>query len=343
MFNADDKGKAIDLSRTFYKVQLPFRSAGLTSYLCDGENIIFFLVGDEHTPVLETPPMPLVGVGGWWLLSMLTTDISSLGFSLPKITVGREAAVIEGFLGQGGFNNVFQGTVAGIAGPVVIRMIKDAGIVSKSEIDSHQRIMKAFQSMGMGRHLVQLIAVSDCGSALIERPVCKVIATPISSFFLSKRQLHEIVQIGSALKMVGAVHLDMRPSNLLLNGDTVVLSDLGSLVLPPLLTTDNYPPLALSGTTKYGSPGMLQHLCKGYPHTPCFADDFHSILRVLFVSTARGVYERLQAISATNAEEIAAFWQRAFAGPMWTKYLGYADTSAYDQLHALVDDVAVEI
>eukprot|EP01036_Dinobryon_divergens_P034877 gene34877-45133_t len=120
-FNADDKGKAIDLSRAFYKVQRPFRSDSLTSFLCDGDMIVFFLVGDEHTDVLETPPMPLVGEGGCWLLSMLTTDISSLGFSLPKITVrGGEAVVIEGFLGQGGFNNVFQGTVAGIAGPVVI-------------------------------------------------------------------------------------------------------------------------------------------------------------------------------------------------------------------------------
>jgi hypothetical protein len=175
--------------------------------------------------------------------------------------------------------------------------------------------------------------------------VCKIIATPISSFFLSKRQLHEIVQIGSALKKAGAVHLDMRPSNLLLDGDTVVLSDLGSLVLLPLpAAADDNPHLVLSGTTKYGSPGMLQHLCDGYPHAPCYADDFHSILRVLFVSTARGVYERLQIISATDAKEIAAFWQKAFAGPMWRNYLdGCAVAADYDRLHALVEDVAVEI
>ena len=80
------------------------------------------------------------------------------------------------------FDNVFQGTVDGIAGSVVIRQIKNNGglFSQSSEIDSHRRIMDAlFQGIGMGQHLIhQLIALSNCGSTLIERPVCETSQLP---------------------------------------------------------------------------------------------------------------------------------------------------------------------
>mmetsp|Transcript_14470 Transcript_14470/g.19822 ORF Transcript_14470/g.19822 Transcript_14470/m.19822 type:complete len:568 (-) Transcript_14470:262-1965(-) len=342
IFNADDKGKVIDLTKAIYDVQRPFRSGGLTSYLCDGDIIMFFLY--EEGSILESVPMPLAGTGGHWLLSLLTTDIGMLGFRLPSIAINGVNIKIEGFLGHGGFNNAFKGSGAssGIREPVVIRQIKGASEgkqVSETEIALHKQIMEAFRLDNKSKHVIQLLAVSDCGTALIEQPVCQSIATPIESYFLSKRQLHEIVDIADTLKRANCVHLDLRPSNFLLDGETVVLCDMGSLVL-----LSELPRAPLTGTTKYGSPGMLQHLCNNTQHHDLsYSDDFHSVLRVLFVSVVRGAYERLNRIGTTEVNEITAFWQRAFNGPLWKQYLMYAEASDYSKLHDLVELVAMDV
>lgn len=334
MFNADDKGKVLDLTKAFHDAQLLFRGYGFTSYLCDGAVIMFFLYSEES--ILESPPMPLQGIGGRWLLSLLTTDIITLGYRLPNIAVGQVKVTIESFLGQGCFNNVFKGICDKVTGPVVIRQNK-RGEISRDEITTHSHVMNAFKTDGMSKHVIQLLYESDCGTALIEQPLCKPIAIPISGFFLNPHQLHQVVNIGAALKAAGCVHLDLRPSNLLTNGEDVVVSDLGSAVI---LSSPSTTPL--SGTTKYGSPEMLRHLCQQVSHTPCFGDDFHSILRVIFVSIYRGAYERLHRIDNTNFVEITAYWERAFSGTTWLTYYAVTNDSDYEVLHRLVDQVAAE-
>lgn len=339
MFNADDKGKVIDLSKSFFDVQRSFRSGGMTSYLCDGDKIMFFLY--DGTSVLESAPMPLQGEGGLWLLSLLTTSIDALGYRLPHISVNSQTLRIEGFLGHGNFNNAFKGTgMRGVVGPIVIRQIKGAEggkRISESEIYAHKHIMSAFESQGISRHVIQLLFVSDCGTALIEQPVCKAIATPISRFFLSKSQLLQVVQIGSALKDADSVHLDLRPSNFLVEGETVVLSDLGSMVI--LEGKGSRSEAQLSGTTKYGSPGMLHHLCHSTPHDPCFADDYHSVLRILYVSVIRGAYERLHDINSVDSLQITRFWEGAFSAPFWASYAHSIDSVDYTLLKHLVEEI----
>ena len=332
MFNADDKGKVIDLSKDFYDAQGPMRSGGLTSYLCDGDKIMFFLY--SNGAVLESAPMELSGLGGLWLLSLLTTDIERLGYCLPKIKVKGSKLEIREFLGQGYFNNAFLG-----ADGRVIRQTKNRSQVSKREIAVHQHVTKAFTDAGKGQNIVHILTVSDCGTALIESPACKIIATPIQNFFLSREQLHQVINIGAALKSAKCVHLDLRPSNFLLHGDTVVLSDLGSAVL---LTDRATFPASLSGTTKYGSPGMLQHLIEGERHEPCLADDYHSIIRVIYVSVVRGAYEQLHAIAPDDSEGITTFWRAALNRPLWEECVGDAamERCNYEELRVLVESCA---
>ena len=332
MFNADDKGKVLDLSKAFCDAQRPMRIGGFTSYLCDGDKIMFFLYRDES--VLESAPMELRGLGGLWLISLLTTDIEKLGYYLPKINVNGTKLQIRQFLGQGCFNNAFLG-----ADGKVIRQTKDKSIVSKREIAVHQHVAQVFADADMGQHIVHILGVSDCGTALIELPMCKPIAMPIQNFFLSREQLHQVINIGAVLKSTQCVHLDLRPSNFLLDGNTVVLSDLGSALL---LSDRASFPASFSGTTKYASPGMLQHLVERKHHVPCFSDDYHSIVRVIYVSVVRGAYEQLHDINTTDSEGIATFWRAAFDRPLWNEYVCDAavESCNYDTLHLLVDSCA---
>ena len=77
VFNADDKGKIINLSKAFCMAEGSFRSAGMSSYLCGGDAVIFFLV--EESSIIESLPRPLTAIGDLRLLNLLTTNIDSLG------------------------------------------------------------------------------------------------------------------------------------------------------------------------------------------------------------------------------------------------------------------------
>ena len=332
MFNADDKGKVLDLSKAFYEAQGPMRSGGLTSYLCDGDKIIFFIYQKEY--VLESVPMDLRGIGGRWLLSLLTTDIERLGYRLPNIEWEGNKLEIKAFLGHGQFNNAFLG-----AEGMVIRQTKDKSKVTGREIEVHKHVADAFSKAGRRQHIVRILGVSDCGTALIEQPSCRSIATPIYSYFLCREQLHQVITIGAELKRAECVHLDLRPSNFLLDEAIVVLSDFGSAFLPSVPKSI---PTFLSGTTKYGSPGMLQHLTNKVPHVPCFTDDYHSIIRVIYISVVRGAYEQLHDIDNMDGDGIAAFWCAALDRPLWKDCLSEeaVEKCDYMKFRILVDSCA---
>lgn len=340
-FSPDDKGKVIDLTKTLYEEQQSYRSGGVTSFLCNGDTVIFFIY--DGKTLKESCPMNLRGLGGLWIMSMLTTNVKRLGFGFPSIFVHGKEMRITGFLGHGMSNNVFRAQYVKVGGCVegeeefAVRQTKCGSLVSELEIRLHEELQMVFENDGILQHMVQIVEKSDCGTALIETPVCYSCALPTSSFTFNRGQLKQIVKIGVALQKAGMVHLDLRISNLLINCDNlIVLADMGSLVKLSE-EYDQQRNVALSGTTKYGSPGMLKHLCSNHPHTPSAADDCHSILRVIYVSTMRGAYERLFAINVTDETAIAAFWASAFSSPFWARYVRIADRCDYSELDQLVD------
>lgn len=334
-FNADDKGKVLDLSQAFFDCQSPLGRKSITSYLLDGDKIMFFLYQGASLPILESVPMEIRGIGGLWLLSLLSTPVETLGFRLPRITAEGKDIRVSGFLGSGNFNNAFIGSWN--SEDVVVRQLKSMKDVDPIELDIHRKLIAEFKAHNKSKHIVNILAVSDCRTAMIQQPVCSPIAYPASTFALNKKQLLEVILIAQTVKDAGYVHLDLRPTNLLLNGKTVVLCDFGSAVKEGV--NDGRP---LSGTSKYASPGMLQHLLSLHPHIPSFDDDYHSVLRIIYVSLMRGAYEDLSAISVTDLDAISKFWHRAFAPRVWKVEHQQVSGSDYGRLRELVESLAPE-
>eukprot|EP01036_Dinobryon_divergens_P038142 gene38142-50013_t len=168
---------------------------------------------------------------------------------------------------------------------------QDRSKVTKREINVHMQVVNAFTNAGKGQHIV------DCNADPQLFPV-------------------QGAAIGAELKRAGCVHLlDLKPSNFLLDeAATVVLIDLGSAVLPFVSASI---PTSLYGTTKYGSPAMLQHLTKS------FTDDYHSIIR--------------------DGDGIAAFWSAALFGrPLWEECLSEeaVEKCNHEKFRNLVDSCA---
>jgi hypothetical protein len=230
-FTATEKGQLLHFAVTLFKFQ-PLRTQ-IPCYLNNGRTIQFFrLEGSPEgaTHVHESREMSLNGDGGRYLLGLLATSLSQLGWNLPCITINGTRLRLESFLGQGGSSVVYQSTHGGV--PVVAKCFRPTVPHRLAEEAEVLAILVEKVPALCGSRVPTIVGTDQTAGAIVLRPPGKPFATccdhggvRVSMTFKHFEQLVNVLQ--QIHTEVGFVHRDLGLHNMFdVNGD-LLLNDWG--------------------------------------------------------------------------------------------------------------------
>lgn len=329
-FPSDDaRGRVLRFCKFAHNRQHFRQGLGIYGYLSDGEKIVFYLYRADYN-ILESPLMPLAGVGGLWLISLLLKTKEQFGYTNWNVTFKQNPLFIEDFLGSGGSADVLKCRLVGFTEKVALKVFK----YPEEKIERERDAIDYFHRVPNfpKDNIVSCIGMTDRYEALILSPVATDITTLNYFPGYTHDQLLELIDVIEAIHFKKQVFRDIRPQNILIKHDLhIMLSDFGSIVN---ITQGTYP-IPYSGTSKYAS-GRILDLLSIDPNVsiePQYADDIESVLKVIYVSVMRRAYGDLRKIHYSNYAGIRDFWRPRMTAAVWANKVTFTD------LRTLIDDL----
>ena len=203
--------------------------------------------------MLQTVPLPCVGIGGRVLRGLLETDIDLLGGGFPFVAIRGSPCRLDDVLGLGGTSTVFRASLEG--SPVAVKVLLNARWARESFI-SEQQALKRLTYHGVQGVPRIAIDVDDGQSVLVTFPVGTPLVATSDSVHEALRAWRDTGSCGNApilcagllrgvldamkqCHAAGVIHGDPRLSNIvvvesLAQAPSAVLIDFGSAILAPL-------------------------------------------------------------------------------------------------------------
>jgi serine/threonine protein kinase len=146
----------------------------------------------------------------------------------------------------------------------------------------------------MKEYVVDVIGKTDDNLAVILQPVCEDISR--RDLLYTGDQLIQIINVVCEINIICKLSLrDLRPSNILVqNNGNICIIDFCSVV-----AMDQVVPYY--GTSKFASSRILEYLSSNVITFPIqFGDDYHSLVRLCYVSMISGAYPQLKRLESHN-------------------------------------------
>jgi hypothetical protein len=300
-FSPDSRGRAIDFARVIYEEQ-PFRKdAGVLSYVSNGNSIVFYLYRGPDN-ILESPPLPLNGIGGQWYFGHMTTNLSDFGMVIPRLTYQEQKINVESCLGSGSTGIVFLCSCESIEGKFAMKMFPNIQLCRAERVN----IEFIRSKITLLDFVVRVVGETDDNLALILQPVCDDISR--GDFLYTGDQLIQLINVVKEINISSSLLLrDLRPSNILVQNDgRICLIDFGSAA------TVNAEVL-YQGTSKFASLRILHALDRNVlSYTTSLDDDYQSLVRLCYVSINSSAYAELKSIGSNDYRGIIKFWNSQF-------------------------------
>eukprot|EP01040_Poterioochromonas_malhamensis_P003280 gene3280-3497_t len=318
-FSPDSKGRALYFARVIYEAQPFRRNHGVVSYTSNGNSIMFFLY--SPTRILQSPPLSLKSIGGEWYFGLMTTNLKDFGMVLPSVNYeGLDKKIFEislhECLGSGGSGVVYLCSCAGIEGQFVMKYFEDQEALNR-ELENLNLIRQSTRFVDL---VIRSIGLTIDKRGLLLNPICKDLS---SSFDLGYTgfQLIQLIRLVEDINNRSLVLRDLRPSNVVIQSDgSICLIDLGSVV-----RHDDFAPY--EGTSKFASDRILKLLCEfaktprvsGWMVNADIEDDYHSLVKICYVSIVARSYARLRLISSFDYPAIVRFWEERLSCESWKR------------------------
>jgi serine/threonine protein kinase len=246
------------------------------------------------------------------LFGLLSLDHQELGYEdveVPDWT-------LKDILGHGRFATVYKAQHEHMEHDVVLKMFKiDDDSVRESEVST----LTSLRAMG-----VRNIPVVEelCPSATDEK--CFLAVSPIGSPILpvmggdhtNGTHWATLVRVLQAAHRAGIAHRDVKPDNIFLHGDSIVLNDWGSSCVIGQS-------IRFAGTPAYCVDRPGEDGC----HVPTASSDLLALVRSVYSMLT------LRVPPEEGHDDIASFWRRSFRdGTVWHEAIASAVNADYDAL-----------
>lgn len=267
------------------------------------------------------------------LCAIMLTPLTQLDAVIPPdLEYQGQPLQLTSFLGGGATSMVFQGVSTKLEGSFAVKVAKPSfekfipaehKALTSLASRSCSCVPKVLGPLQGSRRLPQFLLLSPIGT-----PLTSNLAMGTAWF---ARALPRLVMDLEQCHLVGLVHCDLRPDNLLMvKGEPtrLMIVDWGFASAADL-AADVY-----SGTIKYASERVLTLLAaRESPETPIAvrpADDLVSLVKSTFALTHPEGAVRLQALESTDASGSKTLWGELLRDrPTWTKIVEDATSGNY--------------
>jgi len=165
--------------------------------------------------------------------------------------------------------------------------------------------------------LTEAITGRSYKAIMTSLPLCVPIRPKRGGKLLKRTQCLQILKTLEAVHAKRMFHCDIKPSNILMDGDLVVLCDWGSAVFAK--GTDPLP------VRSVGTTGYCDFTLK-WPSRPNASHDLMALVRTIYANYT-------QQVVPCDKDKTDAFWEEAFLdSSLWKKAMQYARLANYAQL-----------
>lgn len=200
----------------------------------------------------------------------------------------------------------------------------------RTEIDNLTRLAQILRHRAEYAHVLQLnndslkkvtdVVSGSVNCAILTLPVCSHIRPRRGGRRLKKRHIAQLLDTLEAVHSGGMVNCDIKPANILLDGNDAVICDWGSAVFPG---PDGTRPVHSVGTV-----GYCDFLLRK-PVIPHPAHDLKALVRIVYANYCNELAD-------SNQARADAFWAGCFADKsIWKKAIKCAENGNYVSLSKL--------
>ena len=310
-------GQILDLAKTLLGSYQVFRRV-LYCFLTDGNRFQFFRVERRIDGFFFHQSSVFYNTKGWLiLLRLLRSDLPALGYEALSV---QGVSILE-YLGRGGSCVALKGKLdSGETDAVVVKVFEgedeeamnneQSMLTTLSEIENIPKCLGVFPVLVDGQLSTK--------KALVCSPVGDVVL-PIK-YGRSSRGSHlsDLVTILEQAHRKGIVHRDVKPENIFLVNDTVLLNDWGI----SCEGSDEFIPW--KGTEAYCDPPT-----RNDTHCPRPASDLRSLVRCAYAMT----------VLETEVPRNMDFWACRLASGLWKRGMDAADMLDYNALRIFFQDL----
>jgi serine/threonine protein kinase len=309
-------GHILDLAKVLLRSYQVFRRV-LYCFLTDGERFQFFRVERRIDGFFFQQSSVFSNTMGWQiLLGLLRSNLPALGYEALSV---QGVSILE-YLGRGGSCVALKGKLdSGETDDVVVKVFDDAEAMNneKRTLNTLSGIENISTCLGVFDVLVD--GKPSIKTALVCSPVGDVVL-PIKSGRSTKgSHLSDLVTILKQAHEKGIVHRDVKPENVFLVNDTVLLNDWGI----SCSISDEFIPW--KGTVAYCDPPTHDDS----RHCPTPSTDLRSLVRCAYAMT----------FLETEVPQNIDFWTCRLASGLWKRGMDAADALNYDALRNVFQDL----
>jgi len=333
-FTDEDKGELLTFVGKIFEAQ-PFRTL-VYAFITDTKDIQFFRIIRDSTTLSNqyetTGVLSLSGPGKICLIGLVTRPVTDLGFELPIFTTANSAITLEKVLGEGLTSTVYKGFTQQSQG-ITTTSLSSSSMTTTLESRQYfaiKKFKKEYEYL-CSREVstlsqIQSLHVPKVIFSFQTYFVMEPVGETVDKTVLFSQHARALVEFLGQVHKTGIVHRDIRPDNLILGKNSLLLIDWGFSTVENKIGP-------YTGTIHYASSRILQSNKLFSEFHSLRQDDLHSIVRTLRALTLPEFHESVRVLFTSDREKIDALWEkRKSVDKPFQQMCTACDAADYEQL-----------